>query len=378
LALKRALEQSKSDSHFAAAIDAVVHGESTSEQYAVFRKFMKKVKREEKDRHESAVNHRTSHIGQQPSPRASSELVPDDSVSAVHDIQDQQLTRPADSTTNNSHMALQSALDQDPTQAPPHPFSSAPALPAGDNSAESTPSLPSKSPRKRLSGNGNPAPDSAMDVDGGLSTTAPTPAARTPDTGGSDSELSDVNEEIVQKGPPEPVQVNGKSAATIVTVAQKKGKNAAHARAAKKAKANVGKLFGKHAYKQQPLTAEQQAEDDRLYEMRRTMVDEQPLRQFDNVTTPISDVRFDDEILDTESLTESQIAVGPPVGFDQPRRAGRIPHGTKRLREDPSRFSSPQFESGTTTRPTTPAQPIGPVTKRLKLTNGQGARTKRS
>jgi hypothetical protein len=400
IALKRAFEQSRTNSELAEAIDAVIYERSTGQQYRIFRDFIREVKQDERAKMclfkqvkqeeemrmglskggrsdlEAAVNHGTAYLSQQPSPRASSEVVPDDSISAVYDYEDQQLMNSSNYATNNTHKALQSALDEDSAQAPPHPFSTAPALPATDTSAESTPRMPSKSPRKRHSTNGKLAADSAMEIDGGLSTTAPTPAARTPDTGGSDSELSDVNEEIVQKGPPEPVQPNGKSATPVPAGGPKKGKNPANARAAKKTKGNVGKLFGKHAYKPQPPTAEQQAEDDRIYEMRKAMVDEQPVRQIE-LHPPVSDVRFDDEILDTESLTDSQIAVGPPVDSDQPRRAGRVPnHGTKRLREDPSRWSSPQFESSAATRPSTPA--VGPAPKRLKLINGQGARTKRS
>ncbi|KAH7551472.1 hypothetical protein BM1_09788 [Bipolaris maydis] len=374
IALKRAFEQSKSDPELAEALDAVIHERSTPKQYNRFRKFIKSFKLEEKmkmgltrDRRfdqPNTANNGVSLSSQPPSLRASSEVVPDDSVSTT------------ESMLNDTHKALQSALDPH-SEAAPHPFSTAPALPAADTSAESTPRMPSKSPRKRATTNGKSAPDSAMDMDGGLSTTVPTPAARTPDTGASDSELSEVNEEIVLKGPPEPVQVNGKSAAAAPASGPKKGKNIAHARAAKKAKASAGKLFGKHAYKQQPLTAEQQAEDDRLYQMRKSMVEEQPIRQFDQIPPPVSDVRFDDEILETESLTESQIAVGPPVDSDQPRRPGRAPnHGTKRLRDDPLRFSSPQSEPATVTRPSTPA--VGPAPKRVKLTNGQGARTKRS
>jgi len=227
------------------------------------------------------------------------------------------------------------------------------------------------------------APGFELDVDGVASTAVATPAAKTPDTGaGSDSELSEVNEEIVQKGPPEPVQVNGKTATTTTTTTAasaavaKKGKNIAAARAAKKPKGSAGKLFGKHANKPQPLTAEQIAEDERVYEERQRMVQDQLLRRFDHAF-PVSDVRFDDEILETESLTESQIAVGPPVDSDQPRRAGRVPYqSTKRLREDASRFSSPQLESAAASRPSTPA--VAPAPKRLKLTHGQAARTKRS
>lgn len=382
IALKRAFEQSKNDPELAEAMDAVIHERSTNQQYRRFRKFIKEIKLEEKmklgltrDRRfdqQTAANNGASFFSQQSSPRASSEVVPDDSVLTVYEYQDQHLKH----STKSEHKASQSVSDQSSATAP-HPFSSAPALPVATNSAESTPRMPSKSPRKRASTNGKSAPDSAMDMDGGASTAAPTPAARTPDTGASDSELSDVNEEIVQKGPPEPVQVNEKSVAPAAASGTKKGKNIAHARAAKKAKANAGKLFGKHAYKQQPLTAEQQAEDDRIYQMRKSMVDEQPIRQFDHIQPPVSDVRFDDEILETESLTESQIAVGPPMDSDQPRRPGRAPnHGTKRIRDDPLRFSSPQSEPAAATRPSTPA--VGPAPKRVKLTNSQGARTKRS
>lgn len=387
VAISRMFEQSKENPELADIMISVIQSKYTEQQWAVFRAFIRPIKKREKSRsklylpdrfvHQPPAHHGNLRFSQQPSPRASSEVVPDDSVSAVHDLQYQQLGTPAMSATNDTHRALQSAIDQNSALNPPHPFSSAPALQAADSSAESTPRMPSKSPRKRHTKTENLAPDMAMDIDGGLTTTAPTPAARTPDTGASDSELSDVNEEIVQKGPPEPAQADSKSATPVAANLPKKGKNPAHARAAKKAKGQVGKLFGKHANKQQPPSAEQIAEDERLLEVRKQLVNEQLIRQFDQVRPPVSDVRYDDEILETESLTDSQIAVGPPVDSDQPRRAGRAPqHGTKRFREDATRFSSPLFESAVATRPSTPA--VGPATKRLKLTNGQAAKTKRS
>ncbi|KAF1848530.1 uncharacterized protein K460DRAFT_375382 [Cucurbitaria berberidis CBS 394.84] len=394
VALKEIFEHSRTNTFVAAVLDSIMHRNSTDEQWDEFRMRVKSIRKrirneakrqraqEERYGRRSADNHGTARFSQQLSPRASSEVVPDDSVSAVHDTEDHKLTIPKTSTTMEAatkatHRALHSALEKEVAQPSPHPFSTAPALPVADTSAESTPRRPSKSPRKRATANGHLVPDAEMDIDGGASTTAPTPAAKTPDTGASDSELSDVNEEIVQKGPPEPVQANGKSVTAVSTTGPKKGKNPAHARAAKKAKGNMGKLFGKHAYKHQPPTAEQQAEDERIVEVRKALVEQQPMRHFEHIPPPVSDVRFDDEILETESLTDSQIAVGPPVGFDQPRRAGRIPHhGTKRLREDRSRFSSPQLESAAATRPSTPV--VGPAPKRLKLTNGQAARTKRS
>lgn len=393
-ALKEIFEESKVNPYVATVLDSIIHRNSTDEQWHDFRLRVKTIRKrikvenkkqrvhEERYGGKAADSHGASHFVQQLSPRASSEVVPDDSVSAVYDMEDQHLplssnTKSTEPATRTTHRALQSAIDESSTAASRHPFSTAPALQATETSAESTPKMPSKSPRKRATTNGDTAPDVDIDIDGGASTMVPTPAAKTPDTGASDSELSEVNEEIVQKGPPEPSQANGKAGNLVPGSGPKKGKNPALARAAKKTKGNFGKLFGKHAYKQQPPTAEQLAEDERIWEMRKTLVEQQPIRQFEHFPPPVSDVRFDDEILETESLTESQIAVGPPVDSDQPRRAGRVPHhGTKRLREDVSRFSSPQLDSAAATRPSTPA--VGPAPKRVKLTNGQAARTKRS
>lgn len=391
VAIKRMFEDSKTDVVLAGAMHSVIHRDATDEQWDTFRAFIKQVKKEEKTKARMSQEDRygqnaSDDIGEpvfgQQSPRASSEVVPDDSISTVHDIQYQKFPAhsalsPVLHATKDTHRALQSVMSQESAPDPLHPFSTAPNLPVADSSAESTPRMPSKSPRKRHATNGHLASGSTMDVDGGVSTSAPTPAARTPETGGSDSELSDVNEDIVQKGPPEPAQPNGKGAAASLASGPKKGKNTAHARAAKKMKNSAGKLFGKHANKMQPPTAEQLAEDEQLHEMRKAMVDQQPIRRLEQIRPPISDVRFDDEILETESLTDSQIAVGPPVDSDQPRRAGRVPYqGTKRFREDASRFSSPQLDSVAVTRPSTPA--VGPAPKRLKLTNGQAAKTKRS
>ncbi|KAJ4375058.1 hypothetical protein N0V83_002138 [Neocucurbitaria cava] len=384
VALKEVYEASRTEPSLVAVMQSVMRNNPTKEQWTEFyvrvKTIKKRVKKETKmqQAEEEHYEGRGGNLTQQASPRASSEVVPDDSVSAIHDTEDQHLASFKTSSTMNkamkdTHRALQSALEEEVARPTPHPFSTAPALPVADASAESTSRMSSKSPRKRGATNGHLVPNSEMDVDGGVSTTAPTPAVKTPDTGASDSELSEVNEEIVQKGPPEPVQANGKTGTLAPTAGSKKQKNAAHARAAKGKK---GKLFGKHAHKQQTPTAEQLAEDERMWDMRKELADKQPIRNFDHINPPVSDVRFDDEILETESLTESQIAVGPPVDSDQPRRAGRIPHGTKRLRDEPSRFSSPQLESAGVSRPSTPA--VGPAPKRIKLTNGQAARTKRS
>jgi len=389
IALKEMWEESRTKPTFASVMDAIIHESATDEQWLEFRTFIKSSRKRQRNEaklrrlqdanagRRGADTHGASGRSQQPSPRASSEVNPNNSASDFYDMADHELTVPSTSATANAHRALQTSIEQNSALAPPHPFNTAPAIPAADTSAESTPRLSSKSPRKKAATNGHRAPDAEMDIDGGLSTTAQTPGIKTPESGGgSDSELSDVNEEIVQKGPPEPVQANGKPT-TAAAVAAKKVKSAAFARAAKKSKPNAGKLFGKHAHKAHQPTPEQLEEYDKAYELRKELVKQQPIRHFDSERFPVSDVRFDDEINDTESLTESMIAVGPPVDSDQPRRAGRVPHpGTKRVREDGFRFSSPLAESAAGTRPSTPA--VGPAPKRIKLTHGNAARTKRS
>tara|TARA_R110002003_G_scaffold104_38_gene8529 strand:- start:5974 stop:7878 length:1905 start_codon:yes stop_codon:yes gene_type:complete len=396
IALKELWEESKNDPAMADVIDGIIHERTTNEQYHIFRAFMKKSRKRQKNEaklkrlqedtpsRRAADIYGTSSPNHQPSPRGSSEVVHVYSGSAVNDMADQGLTVPstsrdAYSATANAHRALQASIEDMSASAPPHPFNTAPAIPAADTSGESTPRMSSKSPRKKATTNGHLAPDSEMDADGGVSTKAPTPAGKTPESGGgSDSELSDVNEEIVQKGPPEPVQADGKITNAAAAAHAKKIKSAALARAAKKSKPNAGKLFGKHAHKQQQPTPEQLIEEERAHEARKELMKQQLINQY-NHDFPVSDVRFDDEINDTESLTESQIAVGPPVDSDQPRRAGRVPHhNTKRLRDDgPLRFSSPLPESAAGTRPSTPAVG-GPAPKRIKLIHNNTAKTKRS
>jgi hypothetical protein len=358
---------SKNDPKMAAIIEAILKGTTTPEQWDKFVqevKALKKVlKKQGREYQPSADAIAATNISQHPSPRSSSEVAPEDSMSFVHENE---------AAREDAYEAVDSTAGALPS---PHPLSTAPALPATEPSTEIAPRQPSKSPRKRHVSNGYLAPSSEMDVDGGASSAAPTPARGTPDAGdGSDSELSDVNEEIVQKGPPTPAQPKEKTSAPVPAAAVKKGKPAGGGRGGKK-HANKGKLFGKHAHKNLAPSPSIWEDMEELGRLRDEMAEAQHSRSFE-LPFPQSDVRFDDEILETESLTESMIAVGPPVDSDQPRRAGRMPQGAKRLREDMSRFSSPQLESAAVSRPTTPA--VQPAIKRIKLNNGQAARTKRS
>lgn len=378
VALREMFEDSKKDFSIASMMDAIIREAATDEQLREFRNSVKASRKRQRNDaklkrlQEANAGRRASdfNIGyldssRPPSPRGSSEA-------------DHHLSLPSTSGTSKAHQQLQASLEENSALVAGHPLSTAPAIPAANASAGTASRHPSKSPRKKLNANNYSASGDMMDIDGGLSATAPNLEEKTPDAGaGSDSELSEVNEEIVQEGPPEPVLANGKSKTAAAEIALKKIKSAANARAAKKSKPNAGKLFGKHAHKLHQPTPEQLEEYNKAYERREEMVKQQPIWQFAS-DFKVSDIRFDDEINDTESLTESMIAVGPPVDSDQPRRAGRVPyHGAKRLREDGPRFSSPLAESAMGTRPSTPA--VGPAPKRQKTTHGgDKARTKRS
>jgi hypothetical protein len=388
-ALMQMFDLSQHNVDLAATMNAIIHQNQTAEQWDAFRSTIKglrkKLRNEAKqqrlrENRQSVDDHGAFNSCSPSSPRASSEIAPDDSASAANDHEERAFGFPSNTNLADSEMTdvypSVSVRDTPESVPHPHPLSTAPAFAAKRTSVESTTQMPSKSPRKKAATNGHLAPSTEPGADSRASVSVTSPAVNTPEDGAaSDSELSEVNEEIVQKGPPEPIVSDRPSAAASATATKKaKGATVAMARAAKKPK--VGKPFGKHAYKQHPPTAEQIADDGQAYEARKEMAEAQPLKQFE-MPFPTSDVRFDDEILETESLTDSQIAVGPPVDSDQPRRAGRVPqHGAKRVREDASRYSSPLLDSAAATRPSTP--PVAPAVKRLKLNNGQAARTKRS
>ncbi|KAF2878108.1 hypothetical protein BDV95DRAFT_624669 [Massariosphaeria phaeospora] len=368
VAIKELWEQSRTDSFLACSLNGVLRQNATPREIGNFRSFIKMVKKRVK--RETRLQRERGESDAEDSPSIAISPHPPGKISSrAHPPprhQPNQITLPSTAQVQSIVAA--------------HPFTTAPALLAADSpSPPPAPRMPSKSPRKRATTNGHISPAIEMDATAAPPTATHTPAAKTPDSGvASDSDLSDVNEEIVQNGPPEPVQANG----TVSASAAKKGKNAALARAAKKARTNSSKPGGKHE-KKLPLTAEEIAEQEELYRKREAMADRQLSRM--ELHPPTSDIRFDDEMLETESLTESQIAIGPPVDANRPRRAGRAPRNSigmglqigvsKRLRDDDSALPSPRRESVASTRPTTPAFP---APKRLKLNNGQAARTKRS
>ncbi|KAF1963283.1 hypothetical protein CC80DRAFT_511666 [Byssothecium circinans] len=396
-ALKDMLDASREDPNLAKALDGVIHQKESAEDWGVFRTFIKAAKKRIKrafkvkqaqDAAMSAKQAQAARAASSP-PAPAVATPPSDYASPPLDLEVAaaptiEIAKPVDLEPEES------LVDVEPTVAAPNPFTTAPAFPAAEAPTPPARKMSSKSPRKSQLPNGHLAPHSGRDTTAEAPTNTPTPADKTPETGaGSDSDLSDVNEEIIKNvEAPKPARINGNNAALVA----KKAKNIAAARAAKKSRANSTKPFGKHKEKL-PVTPEELAKLAELEKVRQKYSnDQQPLREQMQAFAPTSEIRFDDEMLETESLTESQIAVGPPAGPAHVRRAGRKPQrngmtiqtsGAKRPPED-SRFSSPHLhiDSATTSRPSTPAGAFSHVpSKRVKLNNGQAlqaARTKRS
>jgi hypothetical protein len=402
LALKELLEKSREDYKLAKSLDGVIHQKETADDWTLFRRFIKSAKKEIKlqiriqQAEEEAKAAKDVQTGpafteqyEASSPSGDSEIAPNDSASVSLDHEPAitattELSKAIGLAKEDAMLQTESSVGPGPAADGAHPLTTAPAFPATEKLAPLAPRLSSKSPRKQKVTNGHLT--ATRDATAEASTAAPTPADKTPESGaGSDSALSDVDEDILSAPQPPPAKVNGAGSTAI----SKKARNAALARAGKKSRANSMKPFGKHKEKPPP-TPEELAEQAEVQKRRQEMEDEQQtLRDQMFRQAPTSDIRFDDEILETESLTESQIAVGPPVDSNRPRRAGRAPRnnitvhtgGGKRPRDD-NRFSSPRLDSATTSRPSTPAAfSHVPTSKRVKLNNGQAhqsARTKKS
>ncbi|KAF2012055.1 hypothetical protein BU24DRAFT_435490 [Aaosphaeria arxii CBS 175.79] len=373
-ALREMEQESKSNHYLYEIMDSIIRQNATPKHTADFRQYIKDAKK------------RYNRAQREKQPRKTMEK---SSEGRPHS------KRQKTSHTRDISMSDDSLLNEDTvamagdSQAKPHLLSSAPVIPPKQSPSPLPTRMNSKSPRKLRATNGTSSPALGSDADAGASSKAPTPNGNPPDSVmNSDSDLSDVNEEIVQNGSPEPIRLTTNSTAkSNGTAASRKVKQTQGARVGKKSRANSAKPFGKPERKA-PLTKEEIAEENNMWRKREELFLAQLFRQHDQKEAPLSDVRnetdvrVEDEMLDTESLTESQIAVGPPIKEKEKRRSGRGPRGLnlqagKRLREDTSRLPSPQPGSAATTRPSTPAF-VPPTTKRLKLNNGQAARTKRS
>lgn len=269
----------------------------------------------------------------------------------------------------------------EPVASDPHPLTTVPVLAKRSPSPQPRHTL-SKSPRKQGAHS-----EVAASMTGGVlpSSKAPTPDSVIPALSDSGSDLSDVDESIVQSGPPVPLPVLGKSETPAAEPAAEPAaarKIKLAARGGKKSRASSVKPPGKQTLKIRTPTAEDKEQERELLRLREQMAQNQLLHTLP--PPPVSDTRFEDELMETESLTSSQIAVGPPVGSfavtaQKPSRPNlNLTWNNKRFRaEDSSALPSPQLDSAVSTRPTTPII-APPAAKRIKLINGQAARVKRS
>lgn len=403
IALRRMFDSGKSDATLAHALNGIIHQKESAEDWSNFRGFIKtakkNIKREWKiQKAEEAAKAAKTRVSSDftaldevevSSPAAGGEDAPHPTNLEVQPAVVATLTESPSLDATRSPVETSDGIELDgPT---PHPLSNAPAFAVAETSTPPAPRMTSKSPRKRTA-NGTLAPRYEADNGADASTAAPTPMPKSP--AGSDSGLSEVDEEILHTGPPQPTaQVNGHGTGAsnkkLKNLPGRGGKKQQASRAgSEKPPAKPHRKFKQNA----PRTAEQLAEEAETEKRRQELAQEQQKRFGDQLSgyAQISDMRFDDD--ETASMTESIAAMGPPGDINRPRRAGRVTarnamsiqtSGMKRGREN-SIFSSPHPDSAATSRPSTPAAVSHMPTKRLKLNNGQSgnanqaARTKKS
>ncbi|KAF2445739.1 hypothetical protein P171DRAFT_272482 [Karstenula rhodostoma CBS 690.94] len=393
IALRRMFNSGKSDVTLAHALNGIIHQKESAEDWSNFRGFIKSakktIKREWKiQKAEEAAKAAKTRASSEfdsvdvSSPAAGGEGAPHPTNLEVQPAIVAPFTDSPSLDTTRSPADISDGNEVDgPTL---HPLSTAPVFSATEASTPRTPRMGSKSPRKRTA-NGTHAPSTEADA---ASTAAPTSVPKSP--AGSDSGLSEVDEEILHTGPPQPAaQVNGATNKKLKTLSGRGGKKQQASRASSEKPATKPHRKLKQNV---PRTAEQLVEDAEVEKRRQELAYDQQKRFGDHLSgyAQVSDMRFDDD--ETASMTESIAAMGPPGDINRPRRAGRPSarngmsiqtSGMKRGREN-SIFSSPHPDSAATSRPSTPAAVSHMPSKRTKLNNGQAghpnqaARTKKS
>ena len=400
IALRRMFNSGKTDVSLAHALNGIIHQKESAEDWTNFRTFIKSakknIKRELKIQKAEEVAKAaktrmspefTAHDGHEvSSPVPGSEGAAYPTNLEVKPVS----VAPTESlSVNNAPSPTNTSEDVEAAGCTPNPLSTAPAFPVAEASSPPAPRMGSKSPRKRAA-NGIVTPSNEADVGADASTAAPTPMPKSP--AGSDSGLSEVDEEILHTGPPQPtLQVNGNGIAASIKKPKNLGGRPRKQQGGSRANSEKppAKPHGKRFKQNAPRTAEQLAEDAEITKRRQELARDQQDRFGDQLTgyLPMSEMRFEDD--ETASMTESIAAMGPPGDINRPRRVGRPSarngmtvqtSGVKRGREN-SFFSSPHPDSAANSRPSTPAAVSHMPTKRLKLNNGQAhqaARTKKS
>lgn len=395
IALRRMFNSGKTDVSLAHALNGIISQKESAEDWTNFRTFIKTakktIKREQKiskakEAAKAAKTNLSPEFATQDDDEPSSPAAGREGATNLE-------VKPVAPTESPSLNTALSPIDtSDGVEAidrTPHPLSTAPPFSAAEASTSPAPRMGSKSPRKRAV-NGNLALNSEVDVGIDASITTP-PMPKSP--AGSDSGLSEVDEEILHTGPPQSTpQVNGNGTSAF----PKKSKGGRPKKQLTNSRATSekppAKLPGKRFKQNAPRTAEQLAEDAEIVRKRQELSRDQQDRFGDQLSgyLPVSEMRFEDD--ETASMTESIAAMGPPGDINRPRRVGRpsarngmtVQTSNIRRGRENSFFSSPHPDSAANSRPSTPAAVGHMPTKRLKLNNGQAgqahqaARTKKS
>jgi len=378
-AIQDAWTKGKEDPNMAKAMDGIIHQKADDEDWSTFSEFIRDAKRRFRKTFKRAQKEQKL--------RASKEAEAGNAYTTATNGEMPPTTKDEGHNNTNSELplAVKNAPSKrvEPAEVSPHPLSTAPTFPPIEAPTPPTFETSIKSPRKQHATNGSAGAEPFTDNSAEGSSAAHTPAADA--EAGSDSGLSDVDENILHHGPP-PVTTRANTNGIMgASAAPKKTKNL-QPRGGKKSRANSTKPPAKNKDRAPP-TAEEVAEEAELRRRRKELLDQQKdIRAGMYTYAPVSEARFEDD--ETASMTDSIAAMGPPGDIARRRRPGRPPgrngstlqtSGVKRGRDNSS-LSSPHPESVNNSRPSTPAA-LSVPSKRLKLNNGQAhqaARTKRS
>ena len=337
-ALKQLYEESFHKQNLADLLDAIMHERQTQEQLSEFQVYIKRAKKQAKTRERRSLDRRASILGHSPSSTAKRRhsLTPSKSANTIATI-------PTIPTTPTPGLSILSSES--------NPLSHPPLLPP--NVIHTSRSTRSRTPRKQSAPNGELTPQ--------LSGMASSPRDSLRSGSAivdSDSELSEVNEDIVQNVPPELLPLNG----TTSTMGPKaaKSKNAAQshsgpARGGKKSKSASAKQSAPASGKRSADEAGMDEEEAAAIQVKRQKM----LQTLPDFSPEISDMRSQDDesYISNGPLTFS--AQLPPQG--NPRRSGRSRNGVSQgpVAADDGGLETPGLAASTsasaaTTRPTTP------------------------
>jgi len=367
-ALRKMHEESSSNPRIAECLNNIMHQKPTARDQMLFRHLVKSHKKQLKKTQKPASVREASQSGESAAKPANSftpiNINPSPSRREVTTAQSEN-TRSSFNPSGITKLKLNFSSHAR-SEASTNPANSAPDLPVTTASPKQS-EIAVRSPKKRKLAN----PAASIEIS---TSVQPSSAMQSP-LDGTDSDLSDVNEEIVQNGPPEPLAANSDTSEPLKKMRGRKKSM----RGGKKSRAGSlrpGQVNGHGANGDQ-----EDVHSKRQEMLERTIRSEDPF--------PLSSMRFEDDassLPDTDSVT-SQLT--PSAGPDAQQadsirlRRNARPSRNEAQRPTPARkgrpsskVATPQVESAAPSRPSTPA--FLPPTKKVKLNNGQAARTKKS